>query len=206
MKNTKKVLFRITPLHIEILKNVCTEENVIWYNSAYGGKRFAFKINKKLLNKYRGIFSNSIDNDSIIVKLLRMVTSCHNITNDLKNKLNLCDKTIKILRNVYFDLDRNVDEICVTIANKRPFGNSDIIGDLSNVFDLCEYDNDGNRLDLDYQEKYIGLLNTVITKIYQFLIYVDIDIDLEAEYYDFGSFKPSIGYLRKIKLKKLFNM
>lgn len=201
---SNKEILKITSLNIEVIKAICKEENVVWYNSSYGGKRFAFKIDDEIKTKYRGMFTqDNISSIIIIEGLFRMLCTCHEVTKELAYKCNLYDNDIKLLRRCYFDLDTHNGEEVITLAYKRPFGNSNVIGDYLEVYNLYQYDSEGEVLEMNYEEMYEEDLNETITKIYHYLLYIDIDKDLEVEKLGYGRYTPSVNYLRKKKIKRL---
>jgi hypothetical protein len=177
------------------LKSFLKEENLAdWTESGYGGSRFWFKLPADIPMPNTFMKGEIFDNE--IAFLLRFITGCNPITTEIKHKLKLRKGHIELIRSCFFEYDR--EENTIGLGYKRPFGNSDVMGDVFDAFKKPKYDREGNR---KYDEK---LITECIMKVKDYLIHADFDEDLEANYSLYG-FKLTESYLRKIKIKGIID-
>lgn len=221
----KKTIFTLGQRIADAIKELCKEENIVWKSSAYGGNRFGFKISKEWSEKYPELLKNSDDNIDVMLSQYFRVLCCTIIEKDVAKKIGLNNKHIRLLRRSYYDyesVDEFFDDIfledsdedfknemnnCVGIlflAYKRPFGNSNVIGDVLEEFDISTVDENGDDIEKDWEEEYGYLLEETVQKIKDFFIYHPFDSSLQVEYYMYR-FSLSNGYLRKHKIRKILN-
>lgn len=169
------------------LKELFTENNLEWFTSGYDGKRFGFKISNEWYEKNEYLFVNDVFNFAI-EKLVQMICACTQFTKDDKKRLNLSEEHIALIRRCSFKFTNNdYLDYYLILEHKRPFGNSDILGD------LCDY---YKKSDVNLE-----LLDDVINKIKDFLIGFDFDEELEGNYISYR-YVVSESYLRKRKIEK----
>ena len=173
---------------VSILKSIFRKDNLIWVNSSYGSKRFAFIINDKILKK------NSI---SDIDNYVELIIRCHPITQKFINKYKFFQGTVELLRNSYITVDEHNGYTIIGLEHKRPFGNSGINHDIYEHFNIG-----GDIIDdiADY------LFEDTMEKIVKFLIHHEFYDDLEAtKKIPWGEIILSKSYLRKRIIKKLLD-
>jgi len=182
---------------IKAIKEIFKEENLSWEISSYGGNRFIFTLpNKWIENHYSILFKHSkFISMERLDSYIKMILSCNYISKEDKIKYNLMKVDIRLMRRtcVIYNTDGYFE-----LSSKRPFGNSNIIGDFLECYGIDYIYNN--------QEKYKTMLDESILKIANYLINATFDEDLEA--FRKGwlcDFVPTNTYLRKIKIKKLLD-
>jgi hypothetical protein len=173
---------------VSLLKSIFNVDNLIWEDSSYGNKRFAFIINDDILEKI------SIDDINTYVEL---IIRCHPINPKFINKYNLFQGTVELLRNSYITVGENSEYTVIGLEHKRPFGNSGIHHDIYDHFNIgCDIIDDI----ADY------LFTDTMEKIVKFLIHHEFYDDLEAnKTIPWGEIKISKNYLRKRIINKLLD-
>ncbi len=186
--DSKKIL-QVNEKQIELFKAIINKDNLFWFGSSYGGDRFGFNINKSVYREYRYFLSGGY---SIFEKLVMIVCRCHPISKYLSYQLNLSEKDIALIRTCYFEINDVIGEKYLTLGIKRPFGNTNIISDFKKIYNEVD--------DNDVYNEMISKLEKVIS----YLLYIEIDKDLEIVEYDFYRYELSNSYIRKKKIEKLF--
>ncbi len=198
---------------VSALTELCKDENIIWKESSYGGRRFGFVINEDWRKKYGyllGIkdenFDNSFSYDWILEYYFKMVSCIYVINDSFAESLGMTENHIKMLRRTYYRCEEDKEgRLALFLEYKRPFGNSDVFDDLLYEFNIPRYDENGDDIEKNWEEEYSDLLDDVIVKIKNFFLCCEFSTEIEGigdRYYDF---KPSPQYLRKKKINKLLN-
>lgn len=225
--NRKKQIVTLGQRRADALKELCKEDNIIWRESYYGGRRFCFKISKEWAEKYPDLvstkdenFESVFSNDAVSTLYFRILGQSI-IDKNTSYEIGLNENHIRLLRRTYFDyeeinqklLEDESDVVKNEIGDsfgllylgyKRPFGNSNVIGDILEEFDISTVDENGDYLDKDWDEEYGHLLEDSVQKIKDFFIHHPFDGSIQVEYESY-SFKPTDKYLRKEKIEKLLN-
>lgn len=184
----KNLLITLDKDKVSILKSIFRKENLIWVNSSYRNKRFAFIINDEILKK---ISISDIDN------YVELIINCQPITQKFINKYKFFQGTVELLRNSYISVDEHNEYTIIGLEHKRPFGNSGI------YHDIYEYFNIGGDI-IDDIANY--LFEDTMKKIVKFLIHHEFYDDLEAtKEMPWGEIKLTKSYLRKRIIKNLLD-
>jgi hypothetical protein len=186
---------------IQILKDIFKEENIIWYDSAYGGQRFGFKFDKEKAEKENPELFTS---GKFIDLYLKLICEMTHLNEDFINDYGFEEGHINLLRRSYFyteDASENSFNLAlITIQYKRPFGNSYVLGDVLGEFGIPQFDENGNKLDVSGYEY---LIDDTMNKIKDFLINHTFE-EIEAVYHGYY-FTPTERYLRNCKIDKIIN-
>ena len=105
--------------------------------------------NEEILDKYRGQYDRNVflSHIGIAMQLLTRTVKMHHIPKEVIDKLGIKDYHIKLLNQLYIDHD-NYDNSIGT-GDKRPFGNSNYVGDVLDVYNPGRYEDDD--IDDDYE-------------------------------------------------------
>ncbi len=201
----KNIKIQITTADIEIIKELCKEDNIVWKSSSYGGERFCFKISNEWKSQNSKYFKDERSPNSLST-IFKFITKCSDIPEDFSKKYNVLKGHENLLRRSYFDVDTfsfDDEDYGIWLAYKRPFGNSHVIGDVLEAFNLYpkeeeEYDKFSELAD---SKKY--LLDETINIIKNFFTEVPFE-ELQGitnEY--FSDFELSPEFIRKRKIRKL---
>lgn len=197
---------KIIKLNKEIvnnLKELFKEENIKWVNSWYGGKRFGFLISNEWKNKNPEMFLSNIFEIKLI-EIIQFICQYNPIDETYIKNNNLNQGDINLIKRSYFQqsYDNDIDnKYYLWLALKRPFGNSYVIGDILEEYNI-EINHDDN---IKYEEKYSDLMDEVIIKIKNYLINAEFDELLEAYSDGYGNYILTTEYLRRKKINKLLN-
>lgn len=184
------MILRLDQKIVDALSELCKEENVVWVEYSYG-RRFGFKVSDSWKEKYSDLKLNI---------LFGFISRCYIFDKDIKNKLGLNENYINLIRRSYYYFD-DYDNI-IHLEHKRPFGNSYVIGDVLDEFNISQFDKDGELIEQDWEEEYSELLENVIEKIKDFFINCKFSTDIEGMITDsYGDYvKPTKGYIRRFNI------
>jgi hypothetical protein len=209
----EKKLVKLNDIVVSALTELCKDENITWIESGYGGRRFGFLINDNWRKKYGYLlgtkdenFESPYANGSILEYYFKMVSNIYIISDSFAESLGLTENHLKLLRSTYYRCEEDEEgRTALFLEYKRPFGNSDVIDDVLEAFNISMNDEEGEKIDKDWEEEYKDLLDDVIVKIKNFFLCCEFSTEIEGIGDRYFDFEPTPQYLRKKKINKLLN-
>ena len=200
---------RLTPERIALLKSYFREDNMTWIESAYGGKRFAFKIPYDELKEKDAELAQNDPNafgSAMLVNYMNFIMRCNPVDPAFVAQYIKKPWQLSIFKSCFFDyektdLDGEVDaegndsmEWVLTLGYKRPFGNSNVIEDVLDEMSTKERAN-AKRRDPD------TVINEAVVAVLNYLIHGWFDPRLEATSRNFSRYELTPAYLREDELE-----
>jgi len=201
--------FNLSQHQVDALTELCKEENVIWEDSYYLGKRFGFKLTDIWIEKYGNLLKQQTVVNNYLDFIIGIISRCYFIDTEMINKIGLDKNYIKMIRRSYYFYDEELNVIF--LANKRPFGNSNIIGDVIKEFEIPTIDENGIEIEINWESEYSDLLDDIIIKIKDFFINCKFSTDIEGYCEDniisntfYFYYSPTKKYIRNCKINLIF--